>query len=89
MRLGPNINGLNSGRRIQACVGRLRRITNTRAPTTSADSIQYSALPLNKKADATIAMAQTSDQTNVEVFMRWSLARRLISHEKRVTNRSA
>jgi hypothetical protein len=44
-----------------------------------ADSTQYSAWPLNKEAEATI----------VEAFMRRSLARSVLSHGNRVTNRSA
>jgi hypothetical protein len=44
------------------------KITNVRAPTISADSIQYRGwLALNMEGVATMAMAQTSDQTILEV----------------------
>jgi hypothetical protein len=48
----------------------LRRFSTTKvsAPTIRPASIQYSAgLPLNKKAAAMMANAQTSDQTMAEV----------------------
>src|SRR5271155_5700022 len=44
------------------------RIMKVRAPTIKADSIQYLGwLALNTKGVATMAMAQTSDQTILEV----------------------
>ena len=44
------------------------RMTKARAPAISADSIQYLGwLVLNTKGVATMAMAQTSDQTILEV----------------------
>jgi len=50
--------------------GKLRRFSTTKvsAPTIRPVSIQYSAgLPLNKKAVATMANAQTSDQAMADL----------------------